>query len=90
MTKHECEIMKRLMDENEQLRARVKALEALTMPSPYQAPVYVPVPQIFPDVQPPLTPYWQRSPYRVDFGTKTWEPCFLRTENEFISNGSYS
>jgi hypothetical protein len=63
MTKHECEIVKRLMDENEQLRARVKSLEAITMPSPYQVPVYVPVPQIVPDI----TPYWERqSPYRVD------------------------
>jgi hypothetical protein len=56
MTKEECEIVKRLMDENEQLRARVKELEALTIPSPQQVPVYVPVPQIAPPYEPP----WHR------------------------------
>jgi hypothetical protein len=60
MTKEECAIVKRLMDENEQLRARVKALEALTMPAPQQVPIYVPVPQITPYVVKPCTyePGW--------------------------------
>jgi hypothetical protein len=58
MTKHECELMKRLMDENEQLRTRIKLLEqaaAVTAPV-----VPNPTPKIWPD---PVQPYW---PYRQD------------------------
>jgi hypothetical protein len=58
MTKEECAIVRRLMDENEQLRTRVKALEAITMSAPQQIPIYVPVPQ----VAPPYVPSW-RQPY---------------------------
>jgi hypothetical protein len=59
MTKHECELMKRLLDENEQLRARVQMLEQAAVVA---APVFPnPAPKIWPE--PALPYYW---PYRAE------------------------
>ena len=68
MTKSECELLQRLMDENERMREHVRVLEAVltaatrspqAVPCPYPVPV-VPEPQIW--IEPPPKITWAYEP----------------------------